>query len=305
MGLQIGIGYRVASDHDMGGFAAMVEQLGYHSVWVGEHVANWHRPMPTVIPALGAFAACTKRITIGSAVLLLPLRNPTLLAKELATLDLMSDGRLAVGVGLGGENPSEYAACGVPVHERGGRADEMLPLLRRLWREETVSHQGKYFSLQDVSIDPRPQPTGPPIYVAGRQDAALRRAARYGDGFLPYLFTPEQYAAAFSKVRSFAEQYGRALAGFQGALYQFIFVAETASEARHTAIEAMSIDYNQDFTKLADRFCVLGTPDQCIARLREYSDAGASHIVLAPATSDNQARDQIGLIAREVLPALV
>lgn len=301
--LKFGVTYRGAGDPDVGDFAAWVEELGYHSVWTGEHIANW-RAVLTAIPVLGVFAARTKRIVIGSAVLLLPLRNPVIIAKELATLDVVSHGRLAVGIGIGGENPAEFAACGVPVNERAGRTNELLQILPRLWHEQAVTFHGKYFTLENVSIDPKPvQPAGPPIYVAGRREGAMRRAARYADGFMPYLYSPEQYAKAMQQVRAFAEEANRDPAGCEGALYQFITVADTKDEARRIAAESLARAYRQDFTNLADKFCVLGTPADCIARLREFIAAGARHIIFALSTPDSMATEQLTVIAKEIVPA--
>ena len=301
--LKFGVSYRGVGGPDVGDFAERAEALGFHSVWTGEHIAKW-RAVLTVVPVLGAFAARTKRVTIGSGILLLPLRNPAIIAKELATLDLISHGRLAVGVGIGGENPADFTACGVPIKQRAGRTNELLQILPRLWREKSVTFHGKYFTLEDVSIYPKPvQPGGPPFYVAGRSEGAMRRAARYADGFIPYLYSPEHFAKAMQQVRAFAEEANRDPAAIAGLDNQFIAVADTKDEARRLAAAALSFSYRQDFTKVVDKFCVLGTPDDCIARLREYAAAGADHIIFAPATPDNMFAEQLAVIAKEIVPA--
>src|SRR3990172_600868 len=246
--LKFGVSYRGVGGPDVGDFAERAEALGFHSVWTGEHIAKW-RAVLTVVPVLGAFAARTKRITIGSGILLLPLRNPAIIAKELATLDLISHGRLPGGGGIGGDNPADFAACGVPLNERAGRTDELLQILPRVWREHSVTFHGKYFTLDDVSIYPKPeQPGGPRLYVAGRREGAMRRAGRYAGGFMPYLYSPEQFAKAMQQVRAFAEEANRDPAAIEGLDSQFIAVADTKDEARRLAANALKLSYGQDFT---------------------------------------------------------
>ena len=110
-----------------------------------------------------------------------------------------------VGIGVGGEYPQEFRACEVPMAERGRRTDEMIPLIRRLWTAEEISHHGRYYEMDEVRIHPAPiQPGGPPIVVAGRSEAAMRRAATLGDGWFPYLYSPRRYAASVDTVRALA-----------------------------------------------------------------------------------------------------
>jgi len=127
---------------------------------------------------LARLSAVTERVLIGTSILLLPLYSPAIVAKQVADLDRATGGRVILGIGVGGEYPQEFRACGIPLGERGRRADEAIPLLRRLWSGENVSHDGPFFPMADVKIHPAPiQPGGPPIVVAGRKDVAMRRAA--------------------------------------------------------------------------------------------------------------------------------
>ena len=152
--------------------------------------------------SLARLSAVTERVQIGTSILLLPLYPPAIVAKQIADMDRATNGRIILGIGVGGEYPQEFRACGVPVKERGRRTDEIIPLLRRLWTAEDVTHDGPYYPMEDVKIHPAPaQHGGPPIVVAGRQEAAMRRAARLGDGWFPYLYSARRYAASVATVR--------------------------------------------------------------------------------------------------------
>ena len=171
-------------------WAEEIERLGFDVLLYRDHVL-WHSPVLDPFTALGAFAARTTRIRLGTGVLLLPLRNPTLVAKAIATLDHFSDGRALLGVGLGGEFQPEYAACGIPLRERGRRANEALEAITALWTGTPASFSGRFFQLDGAVMQPQPlQQPRPPIWVGGRSDAALARAGRYGDSWFAYFVTP-------------------------------------------------------------------------------------------------------------------
>ncbi|HKP19632.1 MAG TPA: TIGR03619 family F420-dependent LLM class oxidoreductase, partial [Gaiellaceae bacterium] len=165
--------------------AARAEELGYDSIWAGDHI-SYRNPILDIVVALSTFAAVTERITLGAGIVLLPLRHPSVVAKEFASLDYVSGGRVILGVGVGGEGAKDFEAVGVPVRERGARTDEALRALRALFGEQQASFGGRFFSFDGISIEPRPaQPGGPPLWVGGRSEAALRRAATLGDGWIP------------------------------------------------------------------------------------------------------------------------
>lgn len=300
--LQFGITLPLAGEFNLS-YADMAEELGYDAIWVSEHIV-FYVPTFDAVTTMAALAARTSRIRIGSAILLLPLRPPAVVAKAVSTLDIIANGRITLGVGVGGEYAKEFEVCGIPLHERGSRTNEAIEILRALWTQETASYHGKYFQFTDVSMQPKPvQPGGPPIIIGGRSEAALRRAARLGDGYMPYLFTPQQYANGLATIQRYAGEAGRHLQRFQATLYQFIYVADTYETAFHQANTRLSTNYQQPFDKLVDRYCAVGTPDACIARLQEYIDAGARDIILVPTTSG--ATDfvaQMRCLARDVLP---
>ena len=284
--------------------AQRVEELGFDSLWVSEHML-FYVPTFDAITVLAAFAARTQRILLGSAVLLLPLRHPTVVAKEVASLDIISNGRIILGVGVGGEFPREFVACGVPVKERGKRTDEAIEVMRRLWSESSVNHEGRFFRLEDANMQPKPvQKPGPPIWIAGRSEAAIKRAASLGDGYMPYLFSPERYRDSLEKVSALAQQQGRDPAAIEAGMYQFICVADTYEEARQRANQDLSIRYNQPFDRIVDRYCALGTPDQCAERLGQYVEAGVRHLILVPIPSPRGLDADLETYAREVVPTV-
>ncbi len=283
-------------------FARRAEDLGFDVLGCGEHVM-FHVPTANTYISLAVAAGATSRIRLLSAIVLLPLYPAALAAKMGAALDVASNGRYLFGVGVGGEYPKEFEACGVPVGERGARTNEALDVIRRLWTERDVSYAGRFNTLNGVSIDPPPVQSPPPIWVAGRRDVAMRRAARYGDGWLPYMYTPEQLAASIAKIRGFGEDAGRDLDGFRFGLYIFTAVHEDGDRAREMAISRLSRQYAQDFSGLVGKYALAGTPEEVRGRLGEYIDAGASLVMLSSACPDEHIDENIRLVAEEVIPA--
>ena len=160
------------------------EALDVDSIWVSDRLVSSALTLEP-ITFLSYIAGRLRKMKFGTSTLVLPTRNPIVLAKELATLDFLSQGRLFPAIGLGGEESKDLQAVGVSKKERAGRTDEMIMLMRRLWTEENVTFAGKYFSVEDATIMPRPwQKKGPPIWIGGRSEAALRRTGRLGDGWL-------------------------------------------------------------------------------------------------------------------------
>lgn len=263
-----------------------LEAAGVDSLWVGGHVAS-RNPSPEPVVWLARLVEQTQRVTIGTATLLLPLFQPPVIAKQLADLDRVSGGRLAIGVGVGGEYPDDFQAAGVPIDERGGRTTESIDLLRRFWTAEPVDHQGNYFNYSGLRIHPAPtQPGGPPIIVTGRKTAAMRRAAQLGDGWMPYLYSPEAYARSVSTITELAADTGRDLSGFAWMAYVMCAVDDDPTAARAAAATFLGTIYRQDFDPLVDRVATTGTVEMVAARLQAFVDAGARHLVIAIAQAD-------------------
>ena len=289
--------------------ARWLEDLGYEYLAVGEHFMRGNPPVPTAasLPVLGVAAGATERIRLLPSVLLTPFYHPTVLAKLTASLDVASGGRLTLGVGVGGEFPVEFQAAELEIKERGSRTNECLDAMRRLWTQERVSFRGRHFSLEDVTISPRPaQKPHPPIWVGGRRQGAMLRAAHYGDGWYPYFYSPEQYRDSVARITQLAEKEGRDTSHFQWALMPFTAIYPTMEEAATVAAEAMGGRYHYfgDFTELARRYCILGPVENCVRRLREYVDAGVRYIVFAYACPVEDRTMLFETLSQEVIPAL-
>ena len=201
---------------DLPDFARRAEDLGFDRVSIGEHVMDGNPPRPTVmgLPAMAAAAGATTRLRVLTGIVIAPLYHPVMLAKLVATVDQISGGRLDFGIGISGQRDTraEFDALEIPVNTRGRRTDEMLRAMKQLWTEDHVSHHGRFFNYDDVTLEPKPhQQPYPPIWVAGRSDAAVRRAAIAGDGWYPYLFTVNRIRRSNTSVREMAEHAGRDL----------------------------------------------------------------------------------------------
>jgi probable F420-dependent oxidoreductase len=283
----------------------LVDRCGYDSLWVGDHI-SYAIPILDPLLQLAQAAMVSRRLTLGTSVLLLPLRHPTPVAKQVTTLDHLTEGRLILGVGVGGEFPKEYAACGVPHNERGARLAEGVTVLRKFFAGQPVSHAGRFYGpFEDVPMLPPPrQLGGPPIWFAGRREPALRRIGRLGDGYLAYVVTPEMYRTALGTIGEAAALAGRNPAPFGTAHLLFTRLDKTYEDALDRATETLSVRYAMDFRKAAMRYCALGTPRQVADRIREFHAAGVRHMVLDLLGPYEQRLAQIEQFAAEVVPLL-
>src|SRR5206468_1336480 len=180
------------------------------------------------------------------------------------------------GIGLVGEFPKEFGACGIRVKERGPRANEAFEVITKLGTAQSVTFGGIYSRFAGVTLSPPPvQKPHPPIWVAGRKDAAMRRAARYGDGWLPYMYTPEMLHESVGKIRRFRKEIGRDGSDIRTGLFIFASISADREEAIRRAAELLGRNYAQDFSSIVAKYTLSGTPEDCRKRLREYVDAGA------------------------------
>jgi len=279
-----------------------LEAWGFESVWCGDHL-SFHNPIFESLTLLASYVGVTTRIKLGTAVYLLALRSPAVAAKATATLDVLSGGRLIFGVGVGGENPKEFELAGVPHRERGARVSEGIDVVRALWRDTPASFQGRFTRFDGVSIDPKPvQRPGPPIWVGGRSDAALVRAARQGDGWISYVVHAERYAQSAARIREEAERAGRRLDSFVNAHLAFITVGDDYETARATWVRLLSKRYAQDFGPLAQKYGIIGTAAQCAEQLESFVTAGCRCFVMNPICDNEDTERQFEQIAAEILP---
>lgn len=299
------------------------EAAGFDSVWLGEHHNN-----PVLYPApllgLAAIAARTSRVSLGTGVLLLPLYHPMCVAEEGAMVDMISGGRLILGVGAG-YAPEEFAAFGLSVRQRGSRLDEGAALLRRLWTETHVTHHGRYYHVEDATVGPRPvQQPGPPIWFGAWTAPAIERAARLGDAWLG------GPSAALSELSSCVESYRdkrKELGKDPGtiAAFRYVFVANTTAQALESAGDSFIQAYENmyfrwphpvikrpegDLTieRLARNRIILGDPETCIREISRFrQELGLEHLICrfsVPGISRDASMGSLDLFAREVMPAL-
>ena len=283
----------------------LIDRSGDDSRWVGDHISF---PLPIFDPLLqlAQAAVVSSRLQFGTSVFLLPLRHPTPVAKQVSTLDHLTEGRFIFGVGVGGEFPKEYEACGVPIAERGARLSESIDVLRKLWRGASASHAGRFFQFHEITMLPPPrQCGGPPIWCGGRSDAALRRVGRLTDGWISYVVTPEMYAQGLVKIAAAAATAERRFEhGFGTAHLLFARIDETYEKALDVATSTLSRRYAMDFRKPAQRYCALGPPAAIAEAIQRFHAAGVRHVILDLLGPYEERDRQIKLFAAEGLPLL-
>ena len=281
----------------------LVDRCGYDSMWVGDHVAFTIAIFDPLMQ-LAQAAVLSRRLTFGTDVYLLPLRHPTPVAKQVSTLDHLTEGRFIFGVG--GEFPKEYEACGVPINERGARLGESLTVMRKLWTGEPVSHAGKFFNFDGIRMQPPPrQPGGPPIWAGGRTDPALRRIGRMTDGWMSYVVTPDMYREGLEKIAAAAGEAARTFdRGFGTAHLLFTRMDDTYEKALDAATVSLSQRYAMDFRKAAQRYCALGPPQRVVETILKFHQAGVRHLILDFVGPYEERDQQIERFAAEVMPLL-
>lgn len=261
--------------------AERMESAGLDSAWVGDHI-SFYIPILESLTLLSFLAGVTSRIQLCTGVYLVPLRHPTITAKVTSTLDVLSGGRLKLGIGVGGEFPPEFEASGVPVEERGSRTDEGIEILRRLWTEDGVEHKGRHFSFGPVSLAPKPiQEGGPPIIVGGRKGPSFRRAGQLGDGYLSHMCSAEQYVSNMALIRDHARAAGRNGAPFEPGAFLFTVLDDDYEKALDRAAGMLQMIYNRPFRDAAKKYCLLGRAEDCLEQMQGFARAGARHFVFS------------------------
>jgi probable F420-dependent oxidoreductase len=281
-------------------FIDLCESWDIDSIWVSDRIVA---PRPTLDPIvfMAYMASRMRNMKFGTSALVLPTRQPVLLAKQLATLDYLCKGRLLLVVGLGGDDSRDFDATGVRKEERGKRGDEAITLVKRLWTEARVNFEGQFYSVHDLTLLPRPyQEGGPPLWVGGRSQAALRRAGRLADGWLVSSATPAEVATGIEAIRKHAAEAGRKVPeDHYGVLIPYCF-APTADEAEKIA--GPSIRRRPDIGP--PEYSALGGPNEVKQKIRQYIDAGATKFVMRPFGPREALRTQVEILAKELIPAL-
>jgi probable F420-dependent oxidoreductase len=277
------------------------ERSGVDSIWLTDRIVADRLNVEPIV-ALSFIAARTRRMLVGTSVLALPLRQPTILAKEIATLDFLSGGRVLPAIGLGTEDEREYEAAGVARTDRAARTDEMVEVMRALWSGEPVTYRGRFYSLTDVVMRPRPvRPELPPIWVGGRSMPALRRVARLGDGWLASQVTPEEVAVGKKAINGLAQEYGRAIDDDHHGVILTYCLADSRAEAERLA-EPYLIPGRKRTDADPEKLDALGTVSSMTALLDEFVEAGATKFILRAACPPEMMGEQLQALIDEVIP---
>lgn len=277
-------------------YAERCEALGLDSLWLSERLAG---PAPFLEPlaAIAAMAARTRSLKFGMSVLVLPARNPVVLARQIATIDFLSGGRMLPAFGLGTDDAREQQATGVSKTERAGRTDEATALLRRLWTEDHVTHQGRYFHLTDVTVRPRPVLADRAVWFGGRTEAAFRRVGRLGDGWLASGVTPDEARAAIPQILHHAYEAGRTIEDDHfGVILPYCITDDR---------EAVLARYGPGLARLrpdlpVQRYAAIGNARACAELLESYVAAGISKFVLRAVCPPEDTVRQLELLAEGV-----
>jgi alkanesulfonate monooxygenase len=286
-------------------YGVRVEELGYDSVWVWDHILLGVEPNFPIIDSLTVLtgiAARTRRIKLGTGILVLPLRNPVTLAKQLSSMDQLSEGRMIMGMASGWYK-REFDAVGIPFDKRGKLMDENLEIMNRLWTEDKVS--GKYTN-HDISaavMYPKPyQQPRMPILIGGYVDKVLHRAATVGDGWLTYFYRPDAFKKSWDKIRNFAHEGGKDPEALMNASQLPIMVGPSREAVQDEMMDWLNKEW--DFPAHSDcsrESAIMGTVDDCVAQLREHLAVGVQKIIFVPY---KYRADQIETVAREIVPRL-
>ena len=279
------------------------DKHNFDSIWLSDRIVSDKFSLEPMI-ALSMVAAYSQRMKFGTSVLAMPLRNPVILAKQIATLDFLSQGRFFPAVGLGQEEPEEYEACGVSKEGRVTRTEEGIHLMRRLWEEDNVTHEGEYYTCHDVSITPKTflKPS-PPVWIGGRSPAAARRVGRVGDGWLVSSATSQEVTEGREIIFQTAEDNKREIEDDHIGVLIGYYISPDNLE------ETVSKTYNYVTRHRPDayftEYSALGPSDAICETIQRYVDAGASKFVMRPLCQAEETMEQLDILGSDVLPMFV
>jgi probable F420-dependent oxidoreductase len=279
-------------------YARRAEALGYDDLWTIEQITGRFAVLEPVA-LLAHLAAATERIRLGTAVLVLNLRNPLQLAKELASVDQLSTGRLTVGIGLG-TTTRTYPAFGMPEERRVARFNEGVRVLKALWTQESTHLEGDFWTLDGTGMEPKPlQKPHPPLWFGAHSEAAMQRAARLADGWMGAGSTViDEFFVEVSRMQEILEEAGRYPADFALSKRVYIAVNEDESKAREQVADWFGGFYRR--ADVVDAWGVYGSRDRCLETLGRMHDAGLTHMMLHPVPTNLEHLEAVTELAREL-----
>ena len=286
-------------------YGVKMEELGYDSLWVWDHIllgVDPNFPIVDSLTLLTAIAARTTRIKLSTGILVLPLRNPVLLAKQLSTMDQLSNGRLLMAMAVGWYK-REFDAAGIPFEQRGRIMDDNLEILKRFWMEDKVDGEWTNHKVSAGVMYPKPvQKPRPPLLIGGYVDKVLKRAAEKGDGWLTYFYKPESFAISWEKLRNFAAEAGKNPDELMNGAQLPIMVGKSRKDVEGPMMEWLNRDFDiaQGSLSTMDS-AIMGTVDECVAQLKEHLAVGVQKIIFVPYKYE---MNQCEIIAKEIIPKL-
>ena len=286
-------------------YGVRMEQLGFDSLWAWDHIllgVETNFPIIESLTLLTAIGARTTKIKLGTGILVLPMRNPVILAKQLASMDLLTDGRLLMGMASGWYR-REFNAIGVPFEQRGKIMDENLDILTRFWTEDMVKGEWTYHNIPAGVMYPKPvQKPRPPILIGGYADRVLKRAALNGDGWLTYFYRPESFAKSWAKIRDFAKEGGKDPDTLLNGAQLPIMVGKSRAAIESDMMEWLGKEWDYaSWSESTKDSAILGTVDECVEQLKAHLAVGVQKLIFVPYKYQ---MDQIEIIAREIIPRL-
>jgi probable F420-dependent oxidoreductase len=299
------------------------EELGFDSVWMEEHHSVTNHYWPSPLTVLAGFATRTSRLLLGTDIVVAAFHHPVRLAEDVAMLDVISNGRLVLGIAIG-YKPDEFALYGVELERRGARFEEQLAIMKGLWTQERIAFKGTYYTLEG-RLEPKPvQKPHPPVWIGGWGDITLRRAATLADNWIPGPTADLKRLLEGKKLFLERRRAAGLAAPTEWPLTRDVIIADTDARARALAEEHIMVAYRREYAGgwrhpfidasiatdldklMADRF-IIGDPEQCVSRLRRFVDQyGMTHLICRmffPGMPHAHIMRGLELLAREVLPA--
>ncbi|MEH6556198.1 MAG: LLM class flavin-dependent oxidoreductase [Oceanicoccus sp.] len=301
MAIGLGLGVSKFPFDDARGYWRWIEQCetgGVDSIWQTDSLIS-KEPMLECLSTMAALAGATERIRFGMNVASIALRDPLLIAKQCATIDFLSNGRLLPAFGVGSALGQDYKASGAVTKRRGKKANEALALVRQLWDQDDVSFKGEFFQYQNASIAPKPSNQNIPLWIGGSSEVAMRRVATYGTGWLGGLDSPDQAAAMVTGIKQVLLITGRTIQeDHYGASFSFRIGDPNDASAKQ-AKRALSDRLKKD----PSDFMVVGDVSDIHRRIEDYIAAGCSKFVMLPIASNTaEMQEQTRLFISEILP---
>jgi alkanesulfonate monooxygenase SsuD/methylene tetrahydromethanopterin reductase-like flavin-dependent oxidoreductase (luciferase family) len=300
--MTIEFGLKIPDHLDIVTFARQAELMNVDYAFQGEHVF-FHGPVSNSLIDLSFAAAATQRLKLLSSVTLIPLYPAVLLAKMAASLAVNSGGRFNLGVGVGGDFPAEFEACGVPTANRGRATDNALDTMTRLWRGEPIGPFASSSGETWLSLDPLPPGRAIPVWVGGRSLATIDRAARIGDWWMPYLYSLNMFRRDRTQLAVRSSEAGRPCP--KAALHAFIALGDTKQEAISSASHMLSTVLNQSFdTAMVERLCIVGTSSHCAGQIHRFIEVGAEAMLFNLLADPDDYDLRMEQLCADVLPGV-